>query len=109
MSQVYTGLLHALIGTTDDIDGSCKEIVRILGISHNAVFKARHRNAMLAEIGALWGTRNSTTMQLTPDQRDEAIADWHANTRQSADVLLDCLAIASLADNLLFAGEKCRS
>jgi hypothetical protein len=24
-------------------------------------------------------------------------------------VLLDCLAIASLADNLLFAGEKCRS
>ena len=86
MSQVYTGFLHALIGTADDIDGSCREIAKILGISHNAVFKARHRDATLAEIGALWGTRSSTTRQLTPDQRDEAIADWHDNTCQSADV-----------------------
>lgn len=86
MSQVYTGLLHALIGTVDDVDGSSRDIAEILGISHTAVAKARHRNATLEDIGAVWGTRHSTTRQLTPEQRDEAIAHWHDKTRQSADV-----------------------
>ena len=63
-----------------------REIAEVLELGKSSVGRADQRNKALAQTGVLWGVRQSTSRQITPEQRKEGIDHWHDNTRKSADV-----------------------